>query len=215
MSDPPPGRIGIDLDNTLIDYSEAARYLANEENIEGVSSVQELRERFRELDNEKWQYLQARMYTDGLEYATPAHGCIDFIERARGIGWQVFIVSHKTKTTPAKFGGRDLRKPARQWLERVGIAPGLISESQVFFCSSQEEKVEKVGDLNLDWFIDDLTEVLTHPDFPAYTSRWLYAPGLVNDTGGDAESFSDSQSLRTVSKFGDLVQLLKEDTDGS
>lgn len=215
MSNPLPGRIGIDLDNTLIDYSEAARYLANEENIKGVSSVQGLRERFKVLNNEKWQYLQARMYTDGLHYATPTEGSIYFIERARDMGWQMYIVSHKTKTSPAIVGRRDLREPAREWLGRVGITPGLILENQVFFCSSQEDKVAKVRDLNLTWFIDDLREVLTHPGFPENTLRWLYEPGLITDTAGNTEGFSDSESLRTVSKFGDLVQFLNENPHGS
>lgn len=214
MSNPKPCRIGIDLDNTLIDYSEAARYLAREGNIDDVSSVQELRKRFRGSDDEKWQTIQARLYTEGLEYATPADGCIDFILRARVTGSQVFIVSHKTMTTSEEFGGRDLRGPARAWLMRAGITPGLIRENQIFFCNSQEEKVKKVADLNLDWFIDDLEEVLSHPDFPEDTLRWLYIPGSTNGAGGNAEDSLEIAASRTVSGFDELAEFLKEDSHG-
>lgn len=210
-----PGRIGIDLDNTLIDYSEAARHLAAEENIADVASVQELRARFRDSENDRWQHLQARLYTDGLNYATPANGCFDFMARAREIGWQLFVVSHKTMTTPPKFGGRDLRKPARDWLGRVKIVPDLIPESQVFFCTSQEEKVEKVRDLKLDWFIDDLEEILGHPDFPQHTFGWLYAPGAVKHTAGGSIYRSNLKSHRLVSEFPDLLPFLKEGTHGA
>lgn len=214
MSNPKPGRIGIDLDNTLIDYSEAARYLAIEENIDDVSSVQELRKRFRESDDEKWQTIQARLYTEGLEYARPANGCIDFILTARGIGSQLYVVSHKTMTTSKKFGGRDLRGPARAWLMRAAITPGLIPESRIFFCNSQQEKVKKVADLNLDWFIDDLQEVLAHPDFPEDTIRWLYAPGSTDGTEENPEDSRNIAASRTVLGFGDLAEFLREDSHG-
>lgn len=214
MINPKPSRIGIDLDNTLVDYSEAARYLAREENIDDVSSVQELRQRFRESDDVKWQTIQARLYTEGLEYATPANGCIDFILSARGIGSQMYVVSHKTKTTSEEFGGRDLRGPARAWLVRAGITPGLIPENQIFFCNSQQEKVKKVADLNLDWFIDDLEEVLSHPDFPEDTFRWLYVPGSTNGAGGNVEDSLEIAASRTVSGFDQLAEFLKEDSRG-
>lgn len=210
-----PGRIGIDLDNTLIDYSDAARYLAWEENIADVASLSELRALYRESDNQKWQYFQARLYTDGLEYATPAIDSMAFMAEARELGAQLSIVSHKTLATPAKFGARDLRKPALDWLRRVKIIPEFITEDQVFFCTSQKDKIKKVSDLKLDWFIDDLREVLDNPDFPAHTVRWLYAPGSEGGTGDNWGNPEDPISHRVVSGFSDLLQRLKADARGA
>ena len=210
-----PGRIGIDLDNTLIDYSRSARYLAWKEKIADVASLSELRALYRESDNEKWQYFQARLYTDGLEYATPADSSIAFIAEARALGAQLAIISHKTLTTPAEFGARDLRRPALDWLRRVKIVPELITEDQVFFCISQKDKIKKVADLKLDWFIDDLREVLDDPDFPAHTVRWLYAPGSEGDTGDNWGNPENPISHRVVSGFSDLLQRLKADARGA
>lgn len=215
MSNLKLGRIGIDLDNTLIDYSEAARRLAREESIQEVSSVGDLRKLLRESDNEKWQFFQARIYTEGLAYATPSQGCIDFILSARKFGYQLFVVSHKTMRTPEKFGGRDLRGPAREWLKLAGITPGLIPEDRVFFCNSQREKVEKVADLSLNWFIDDLAEVLDHPDFPEHTLRWLYSPDSIDDSRSDLQDSLELGTLRKVSGFSAIAQFLKGEPLGA
>lgn len=202
-------RIGIDLDNTLIDYSNGARFLANDEHIPNVSSVSDLRDRFKHSENEKWQYLQARLYTDGLNYAIPAKGSLEFLSLARERGSELFIISHKTSTTHQKYGAHDLRKPALHWLTRHEIVPRLIPVNQVLFCASQDEKVQKVSDLELDWFVDDLTEILDHSVFPRQTVGWLYAPGCSDATQTPKKSSVINSSHRVVSSFVDLSALLE------
>lgn len=208
-------RIGIDLDNTLIDYSNGARYLADDEQIANVSSVSDLRDHFKHSENEKWQYLQARLYTDGLKYAMPAKGSLEFLSLARERRSELFIISHKTSTTPERYGAHDLRKPALHWLTRHEIVPQLMPVNQVLFCASQDEKVQKIRDLKLDWFVDDLREVLDHSHFPRQTVGWLYAPGSCDETQTLRKYSVINSSHRVFSSFVDLSGSLKAVLDDS
>ena len=41
-----------------------------------------------------------------------------------------------------------------------------LSETNVYFCETRKEKIEKIDELELDVFVDDLVEVFTEKDFP-------------------------------------------------
>lgn len=158
-----PTRIGIDLDNTLVDYQRAYFVLAEKFGVStGESPRDDVRRALRRNppDDTKWQEFQSLLYTDGLRFASPAPGVLRFLLRCRLRGVGVIIVSHKSEATPRRFGGIDLRTPAREWLRKHQIIPSLIGESSVIFCDSQEEKVKKILDLELDVFVDDLPEVV-------------------------------------------------------
>ena len=104
------------------------------------------------------------MFIEGLKEAEAFPGALRFLWRAKHKGYQLFIVSHKTK-----FSHHDstvnLREHAFKWLEEKNIyselGVGLIE--RVYFLSTQKEKVETFNLLNLDVIIDDLTEVTEHP----------------------------------------------------
>ena len=174
-------RIGLDLDNTLIDYSPALPVVAESLGLEGPTDRASLRATLRSTDDEGWQHLQSRLYTDGLEHAVPAEGSLLFLEEALKLGASVMIVSHKTATTPERFGGRPLHAPALDWLERHGVAPAMVRSEDVRFCATREEKVAVIRAAELDWFVDDLLEVLHHPLFPASTTGLWFAPDRDRD----------------------------------
>jgi hypothetical protein len=46
----------------------------------------------------------------------------------------------------------------------------------VFLEDTREAKVARIAACGCDAFIDDLEEVLTHPDFPSATARHLFHP---------------------------------------
>lgn len=210
-----PKRIGIDLDNTLIDYSNSARNIAAEEGFSGVHSVSDLRVRFKESDNNRWQQFQALLYTDGLDYATPADGSKAFLSEAKNQGATLFIVSHKTSTTPPKYGARDLRAPASEWLAKWDIVPMSVPENHVFFCPTQQDKVMKIRELNLDWFIDDLREVFENPDFPERTTSWLYRETEPEEAKhGDIPS-TKSKVRPEAFNFVDLIAVLEVENDSA
>ena len=164
-------RLGLDLDNTLIDYTTSCTFLAANFGIDASSATRDaIRRHLRHPDNdEEWQRFQSLLYTDGLDSALPATGAVKLIRGCRNRGIEVFIVSHKTKTGPEQFGTRDLRTPALQWLTSHNLVPGLIPRNSVFFTDSVEAKIESVASLRLDVFVDDLPEVLSHPAWPPST----------------------------------------------
>jgi hypothetical protein len=172
-----PKGIGLDLDNTVIDYTPAYRATAARMGLPpeftGRESIRPLLRR-SEVDDLEWQCFQALLYTEGLACAEPAAGLRDFLNLCAELPVRVFIVSHKTATTPTQFGGQDLRGPAKAWLVDQGIAPDHINFDDIYFCSTRAEKVRTIAALGCEAFVDDLIEVLEHPDLPIDIKRFHY-----------------------------------------
>ncbi len=138
------GIVGFDLDNTLINYQPAIRDLARNFGLPAEAFTQarvrtELRQRASGED--LWQEFQACLYTDGLQQALPAEGSMKLLHALRDHGFEVCIISHKTTHTQERFGARDLRSPASDWLRKHGLVPALIAEHSVFFEENQAAKV--------------------------------------------------------------------------
>jgi len=127
-----------------------------------------------EVDDLEWQRFQSFLYTDGLAFAEPAAGLSDFLNLCAELNVRVSIVSHKTATTPTQFGERDLHGPAKAWLVDQGIAPDQINLEDVYFCGTRAEKVRTIASLGCEAFVDDLIEVLEHPDLPIDIRRFHY-----------------------------------------
>ena len=172
-----PKGIGLDLDNTVIDYTPAYRATAARIGLPPEftdrDSIRPLLRR-SEVDDLEWQRFQALLYTDGLAFAEPAAGLSDFLNLCAELNVGVFIVSHKTATTPTQFGERDLHGPAKAWLVDQSIAPDQINLEDIYFCSTRAEKVRTIGSLGCEAFVDDLIEVLEHPDLPFDIRRFHY-----------------------------------------
>lgn len=164
-------RLGLDLDNTLIDYTASFESLAPHFGITGPQATRdEIRGQLRRPEgDEEWQRFQSLLYTEGLENALPATGAVELIRGCKSNDIEVFIVSHKTRRGPDRFGARDLRAPALQWLTNHNLVPGLIPRDHVFFSDSVDAKIESIAGLRLDVFVDDLPEILSHPRWPSST----------------------------------------------
>lgn len=172
--------LGLDLDNTVIDYGPAYARLADSLKVDvQVADREHIRAQLRrsEFDDEEWQHFQSVLYTEGLELAIPAEGVSDLLTTCCDLGLEVHIVSHKTTHGPRNFGARELRPPAQRWLERHLISHGLLDSQRIWFTDSLAEKIDTIAALNLDVFIDDLPQVLDHPEWPNRTLGIQYAPG--------------------------------------
>lgn len=178
-------RIGIDLDNTLIDYDQVFRVFAQERGLIDplfAGGKDDVRAAIRALPDGElaWQRLQGVVYGKGVRLAVLFDGADAFLRRARDEGYGVTIVSHKTE-----FGHYDpdrinLRSAALDWLRARGFFDddgfGLRRES-VIFTGTRTEKIQVIRKLGVDFFIDDLIEVLEDRDFPEQVTGILFTRG--------------------------------------
>jgi hypothetical protein len=175
----PPSRIGLDLDNTVIDYTEAypviARNLGLPDSCRDRNQIRDLL-RVSPPNDFEWQEFQALLYTDGLDYAQPALGLEQFLGECSRRGVRVSIVSHKTPRTPDMFGAHDLHAPAMKWLVTHDVVPQFVTASDVYFCPTRAVKIQTINDVEAEVFVDDLSEVLTDPRLPSTLVRWHFVP---------------------------------------
>jgi hypothetical protein len=171
-------RIGIDLDNTIISYDAAFRQAAVERGLlpdNFTGGKQSLRQAVRALPEgeTQWQALQGFIYGKCISTATFFSGVESCIKTLRAQGAELFIVSHKTEFGHFDADRVNLRDAAKAWLSKRGILD-IVGERNLFFAATREEKVERIGALALDWFIDDLPEVFADDHFPVGTQAVLF-----------------------------------------
>src|SRR5215475_10499641 len=115
-------RIGLDFDNTIIDYSDVFVSAAKERQLLApevcCTTKQAVRDAIRLLPDGEitWQRLQGFVYGRGICNAIMLPGADRFLRRCRAEGHETFIVSHKTE-----FGHYDperinLREAALAWM---------------------------------------------------------------------------------------------------
>lgn len=175
-------RVGIDLDNTLINYEKAFTIAARQLNIipqEWVGSKRRLKDYLlTKPEGERvWQTLQGQVYSSWIRNATLMEGAAWFLYRSINRGISICVVSHKTEYGHYDPKRVSLRKRALEWMGEMGffIDSGFgLDPKDVYFENTRQEKVQRIGLLNLDYFIDDLPEIFQEPDFPASVHRILY-----------------------------------------
>ena len=166
-------RIGIDLDNTLADYSAPLLRLCALHGVDpGVDPKLALREHLRGAGREnEWTRLQGEIYGPLMAEALLFPGAADFFRRSLAVGSECFIVSHRTRQ-PILGEAHDLHSSARHWLRAVGLANVPVHLEQ-----SKSAKVGRIRSLGVNCFIDDLPELLSDSAFPEGVRRILFDPG--------------------------------------
>jgi len=193
--------IGFDFDNTLASYDEVFLYLAIKNGIvsdDWYGSKLQLRNYLRTQPNGefKWQQLQGKVYGKWMHKAKLFNGVRDFLIQCKSRKISVCIVSHKTK-----YGIHDkekvlLREEALKWMNTQGFFSELgISKDRVFFESTKEKKIKKIQDLNCSHYIDDLIEILAHPEFPKPVKKVLFSELKGNNESKDIHTFHNWSDL--------------------
>lgn len=173
--------MGIDLDNTIIDYSKSVEIYSSAYLSEKFNNIFQLRSALKSVREERdWQRAQSWIYTEGLQYAKLSPGVKNLLERLSRHQTPVFIISHKTPRTPPEFGDLDLLSPARIWIKN-NIEPLGIDTNLIYFEPSRVEKIQRVIELKVSHFVDDLVEVLTDERFPKSVKKYLYDPYQVSN----------------------------------
>jgi len=176
--------IGLDLDNTIIDYDAAFPRVGEAAGIlppgHGLASKAAVKAHLlaREGGMAAWMRLQGRVYGADIDAAVPFAGATAFIAAMLGCGHRVTIVSHKTRFGHFDESGTRLWDAARGWLRQRRLltnAPGGLRDEDVIFAETRAAKLRWIARLACDVFVDDLLVVLLHPDFPAGVKRLWFA----------------------------------------
>lgn len=169
-------RIGIDFDNTIVNYDgvfyQSARDIGWVPALSKTSKIA-VKSYFVERDEEhRWTELQGIVYGRDIQHATPYIGIEKVLQHWVSKGFELFVVSHKTRY-PIIGEKLDFHIAAKQWLQKNNLVEYF---NGVFFCPEKSQKILKVSELKLDVFIDDLPSILIAPEFPEDTHGILFSP---------------------------------------
>lgn len=174
-------RIGLDFDNTIVDYDELFHRVAVAQRLIPTDCAQNklaVRDYLRAVDREdEWTELQGHVYGSCMNDAPAYLGAIAFAQRARTSGHELFIISHKTQF-PFLGPKHDLHVAARSWIAANMHVNGtnILPDGNVFFELTKEQKMARIAKCDCDVFVDDLPEILLASNFPARTMRLLFDP---------------------------------------
>ncbi|MBO6518913.1 MAG: hypothetical protein JJ900_12825 [Rhodospirillales bacterium] len=203
--------IGIDFDNTIACYDELFAVAAADHGHvpPGTASTKSQVKQavLRNPDGERhWMTLQGEVYGARMAGASMMPGLGDFLTACKERGVPVAIISHKTI-----YGHHDprrvnLRDAARGWMHDQGFFDGDgfgIDERHLYFESTREEKVHRIGRVGCTHFIDDLPEVFEEPGFPDGLDAILYDPAGSLSPPAGVRSSADWRSIQNMVFGGD------------
>lgn len=191
-------KIGIDIDHTVLDYSESINMLSRCNSLlKGVvlREKEELKHYVTENHGgEVWTELQGELYGKYINYANLYPGVLESLACFESVGISWYLVSHKTE-----FPIRGYPFPLRRATFRRLVELQLISHSNpqqnVFFFDTKSKKIEFINDYGFDFFIDDLPEILEEVSHPIY--RILFRSMSQRQGAFDAlaKSWTDVRSI--------------------
>ncbi len=181
--------IGIDFDNTIACYDGIFHREAVARNLippTVATNKNAVRDFLRQAGmKQQWTELQGHVYGVALKIALPYPGVVECLAEFHRRGFQVRIISHKTKQ-PVLGPAHDLHRAATDWLlanDIVNATGNGLRPQDVFFENTKHDKLNRIAALGCDLFIDDLPEFLAENDFPQHVRRILFDPE--NATGDD------------------------------
>jgi hypothetical protein len=176
--------IGVDLDNTIIDYDAVFGPVAAEMGLlkDGLAaaSKDEVKAQLIQSDpsGKLWMRLQGQVYGRFIERAVPCRGVGPFLRAVHAEGVRISIVSHKTRHGHFDPARVNLWAAARGWLERRGFfaSDGFgLDRADLHFEETRDGKIARIASIGCQLFIDDLPDVLRHPSFPGTVERVWFA----------------------------------------
>lgn len=159
-------KVGLDIDNSIIDYRLPLAVAAHDFlglTIATGLTREEVKRRVLEHSGEgEWTRLQGEIYGDYSHLSSLFGGVSEFLEKLREAQHELFLISHKTRF-PISGGKTDLQECSLLNLERLGLfdlGKNFLVPDRVFLCESEDKKIDRIADLGLDVFVDDLVKVL-------------------------------------------------------
>jgi hypothetical protein len=207
--------IGVDFDNTLVNYDDLIYAVALERGLIQTDirkNKKTIRDTIRKLpDGEsEWQRLQAIMYGPRIKEAALADGVKTFFRLCKRHKSTVYVISHKTEYAAFDETGTNLRAAAMTWMKTHFFfeADGLgLSPQSVYFEATRQEKIERIRQLRCTHFIDDLEETFLEDSFPTDVEKLLYAP--------NRQYYSPLGGVRVLATWKDISEYFKVQLKGA
>lgn len=197
---PRPGaarrHVGIDLDNTVIDYEHVFGPVAASLGLLGADAAAAGKAAVKAAlragphGEEGWMRVQGKAYGARIGLARPYAGAESVLRALAADGVRVSVVSHKTRHGHFDEERVDLWEAARGWLAERGLAGtggAPVAADDVHFLETRDAKVARIAAIGCEAFVDDLPEVLLHPAFPDGVRRIWFAPAAHADEGPGLE----------------------------
>ena len=189
-------RIGIDVDNTILDYSRGflteVRMLAGLEQTDNASKGDLKSVVTKTHGDEEWTKIQGRVYSSVPSGVEIFAGFPELLGALIKAGHSISYMSHKSRH-PIAGPPIELRKPVTDYL----YANKLISPSQsavsLTFFETKEEKISAIVDSSFDVYIDDLPEIIESVGFTCEAIHF----GCVCSPGASHLGFKDWLSIST------------------
>lgn len=188
--------IGIDFDNTIVTYDEVFFKYALKSGLilkEVKKNKQAIRDSIKRLpggDNE-WTRLQGLVYGKHMDEARTTPGVERFFKACKKNSYKIMIISHRT-VYPFRGPRVNLQMAAKRWLENKDFLTKFgLTRKDIVFAQTLKGKIEQIARKKCAYFIDDLKEVLTHPDFPRGVGKVLYSQKDNEELPEDIMRFKD------------------------
>jgi hypothetical protein len=176
--------IGLDLDNTIVSYDESFVAVGTELGMlpagTSLTTKDEVKTEVCSRDHgvRMWMELQGQVYGRYIERARLFPGVAECLRNVRSLGGRISIVSHKTRYGHFDAAQVNLWDAALGWMKdrRFFDLDGFgLDRTDVHFCETREDKIDVIGEIGCDAFVDDLLEVLLAPNFPSRVERIWFA----------------------------------------
>ncbi|MDB2709246.1 nucleotidase [Candidatus Pelagibacter bacterium] len=170
--------IGIDLDNTIINYEnsfirQALKKKLITKNLK-INNKDQLKKKIRDKSKTEWTKLQGEIYGKYINDAKIEKKFLELLKILKENNCDVFIISHKTKH-PILGKKINLRQKSLKFINK-NITFDLIPKKSIYFEDTIEKKIQRIHKCSCDYFIDDLAKIFKHTNFPKYVKKILYNP---------------------------------------
>ena len=179
--------IGIDLDNTIINYEKSFIIIAKKlkliddifinKKIKNMNDSKSIIKNYLIKKNKQrdWEFLQGQVYGKYINLASINENFYKFLILCNINNYKVYIISHKSTYGHFDHNKINLKKKSINFLKSKKIIHNAygIHEKSIYFCQNQELKIKNIYNLKCNYFIDDLEEIFTNKSFPKTTNKIL------------------------------------------
>lgn len=165
-------KIGIDLDNTIIDYQNSFKKYLKERKIYlkviNKNKIKQICDNNPKI--ESWTKAQEEIYGKYISSAKPFKYFKKFEKFALSNNIKLYIVSHKTKYS--QFSKKyNLHYSSNNWLKKN------INKNKykIFYVDSVVNKIKKIQKIKPNYFIDDLIKIFKCKQFPKKVKKIYFS----------------------------------------